>query len=178
MTFQESNKPKNQNKIIALSSKGQKYEFDFREDGSIRYKNKLIEVEIIEKDGFTFIEYNKKRYPVELLESNQNRYEVLINQLAYIFTVETPFSYKRKNFLTKQVVATRNETVTAPLPGKIIEIAIEEGQQMKEGDTILILEAMKMQNEITSHVSGRVKKILVKKGDTVMKDDVLVELER
>ena len=64
------------------------------------------------------------------------------------------------------------------MPGKIIDIMVEEGAEIKEGEPIIILEAMKMQNEITSHVSGIVKSVAVKKNETVMKDDVLIEIQK
>jgi biotin carboxyl carrier protein len=53
---------------------------------------------------------------------------------------------------------------------------VEEGSEVKEGEPIIILEAMKMQNEISSHVSGIIQSVAVKKNDSVMKDDVLIEL--
>ena len=70
------------------------------------------------------------------------------------------------------------EIVTAPMPGKIIELLVEENTRVKEGEPILILEAMKMQNEIIAMVSGKVCKIHVIVGDSVTKDEVLMEIER
>ena len=55
---------------------------------------------------------------------------------------------------------------------------VEEGSEIKEGEPIIILEAMKMQNEISSHVAGVVKSVEVKKNDSVMKDDVLIEIQK
>ena len=165
-------------KYIALTNKGKKYEFYFSEDSAITYKNKILSISIDESEGFTFIEFGKNKYPVEIIDRNQNKYEVLINNVSYNFTVETPFSFKRKQLLTSQQPSSKTENIVAPLPGKILEIMAEEGVSVLEGDAVLILEAMKMQNEITSHVSGKVKKIFVKCGDTVMKDDPLMEIEK
>jgi biotin carboxyl carrier protein len=64
------------------------------------------------------------------------------------------------------------------MPGKVIELLVEESAHVQEGEAILILEAMKMQNEIIAQVSGKIKKISVKAGDSVTKDDVLMEIER
>ena len=64
------------------------------------------------------------------------------------------------------------------MPGKIIDILVEEGSEVKEGEPIIILEAMKMQNEIASHVTGVVKSVSVKKNDSVMKDDVMIEIQK
>jgi len=63
--------------------------------------------------------------------------------------------------------------ITAPMPGMIIEFKVKEGDSVKAGDTVLILEAMKMQNSIPSPVSGVVKKINAAPGASVPKDSVL-----
>jgi biotin carboxyl carrier protein len=64
--------------------------------------------------------------------------------------------------------------VFAVMPGRITSILVREGELVSEGSPLLILEAMKMQNEITSPISGRVKSVLVLEGATVKKDENLV----
>ena len=66
------------------------------------------------------------------------------------------------------------ETITAPMPGKIIAIKVAAGQAVKEGDLVLTLEAMKMENEIFAGASGTVKEIRVSEGAAVNPGDVLV----
>ncbi|ASJ09428.1 pyruvate carboxylase [Thermococcus siculi] len=66
--------------------------------------------------------------------------------------------------------------VTAPMPGKILRILVKEGEQVKTGQGLLILEAMKMENEIPAPKDGVVKKILIKEGDTVDTGQALIEL--
>ncbi len=68
-------------------------------------------------------------------------------------------------------------TVAAPMPGSIIDVKISEGDQVNEGDLLLILEAMKMENEITAPVSGTVVQVLAQKGTTVNSGDRLVVIE-
>ncbi len=65
-------------------------------------------------------------------------------------------------------------SVKAPMPGMIVDIKVEVGQNINKGDEVLILEAMKMQNSLTSPVSGVIKAIKVKSGDSVKQGDVLV----
>lgn len=177
MGTSENTSDKMETSYIALTKKGKKYEFDFKDD-RIHFKNKIMDAKIIERDGFTYIEFGDNKYPIEILSRNQNKYEVLINNVSYFFSVETPFSYKRKTLLISTQVASKSENILAPIPGKIVDILVDENQHVNEGEALVILEAMKMQNEITTHVAGKVKKIMVKKGDTVMKDDVLVEIEK
>ncbi len=66
--------------------------------------------------------------------------------------------------------------VTAPMPGIIIEYRVNEGDNVKEDDVLLILEAMKMQNEIKAKTSGKVKKLACNEGDRVGKGDLLLEI--
>lgn len=65
-------------------------------------------------------------------------------------------------------------SVVAPMPGKIISIKVTKGQSVNAGDTVLILEAMKMEQEIKSAVSGTVSDIPVSVEDTVKKDQPLI----
>ena len=64
-------------------------------------------------------------------------------------------------------VTAAGECVTAPMPGNILKVNVSEGQAVKEGDLLVILEAMKMENEIFAPCNGTVKQILVQKGATV-----------
>ncbi|WP_297520195.1 pyruvate/oxaloacetate carboxyltransferase [Thermococcus sp.] len=67
--------------------------------------------------------------------------------------------------------------VTSPMPGKILRILVKEGEQVKTGQGLVVLEAMKMENEIPAPKDGVVKRILVKEGDTVDTGQPLIELE-
>lgn len=64
--------------------------------------------------------------------------------------------------------------VTAPMPGTILDVKCTEGSSVKKGDVLLILEAMKMENEIVSPADGAVKQIAAAKGASVSSGDVLV----
>jgi biotin carboxyl carrier protein len=66
------------------------------------------------------------------------------------------------------------ETVKSPMPGNILKINVTQGQQVAEGDVLIILEAMKMENEVVSTKSGTVAQILVSKGAVVETDTPLV----
>jgi len=63
------------------------------------------------------------------------------------------------------------------IPGTIVKIFVSEGQEVREGEQMLILEAMKMRNKLLFHSGGKVKSIKVKEGEKVPKDYLMVELE-
>lgn len=68
------------------------------------------------------------------------------------------------------------KAVLSPMPGVILDIKVKEGDAVSSGQTVIILEAMKMENEIVSEFVGTVASLKVKKGDTVDTDAVLVEI--
>ncbi len=172
-------KKKQSDKLIALSTANKAFEFKKPLEKKIKYQGKQVEVKLREDpDGFSYIVWKNKKYMLDVIEKNQNRYTVMINGVWHSFTVETPISLKRRRFLEQQGESSSSVAIEAPMPGKIIEILVEEGSEVKVGEPIIILEAMKMQNEISSHVSGIVKVIAVKKNDSVMKDDLLIDIHR
>ena len=68
------------------------------------------------------------------------------------------------------------EKVPSPLPGVIIEISVKEGQQVKQGQKVVVLEAMKMENEIPAPKDGTITEIHVHKGDTLQEGDPVVTI--
>lgn len=111
------------------------------------------------------VDFLKKSYTVEV---NQNSYTVEIANELDILIKEMGFEVGK----TKQVNA-----IKAPMPGLILEINVSVGQEVKEGDNLLILEAMKMENSFASPRDGVIKSIVVAKGDAVDKGQLLIEFE-
>jgi len=74
-------------------------------------------------------------------------------------------------------VAAASGSTVAPMPGTILKVSVNVGDTVKAGDSIVVLEAMKMENDITAPKDGVVKAIAVTKGQTVAKGDVLFEVE-
>ena len=79
--------------------------------------------------------------------------------------------------VTKPATSSEKTVIQSPLPGIIIDIKCKEGDVVKKGQTLLILEAMKMENNILASTNGTVKQILVNKGDTVLEGADLVVIE-
>lgn len=125
------------------------------------------------------------------------RFQVNVNGTSYDVTVEeiddisvaqtvsvpvvSPTTHTVKQQASKVVNDKSNiksgETVTAPMPGTIVNVLVSEGQLVKSGDVILVLEAMKMENEIASPRDAKVIQVAVAKGASVNTGDVLVVLE-
>ncbi len=92
---------------------------------------------------------------------------------------DTPYEtrYTRKFEQRKPWQPPDPRRVLAFIPGSIIEINVEPGQRVRWGDSLLILEAMKMKNDVTAAQDSVVKAVHVKKGDKVMKNQLLIEFE-
>lgn len=83
-------------------------------------------------------------------------------------------SVKAEEKQQAEVSSAAGDELKAPLPGKILKINVSEGDSVTEGDTLIILEAMKMENEILANTSGKVKKVSVAVNDMVETDDTLL----
>lgn len=164
---------------IAVTPGNKKYVIRNPFSEELKINGHKQDIKIFEdEEGFTFLEFKNKKYLAEITDKSQNKYTVLLNGLSYSFTIESPISYRRRKYLEKHKEISKLEVVSAPMPGKIVELLVEPNSRVKEGEAILILEAMKMQNEIITQVSGKIQKIYVKAGDSVAKDEVLMEIER
>ena len=165
-------------KLYALSSENRRFCFSLPLKHSIRIGKRDYEVKLKSDEKYgTYILWKNRKYPVEIVRSRQNKYEILFNDISYTFTVETPFSLQRMKVLNSTRGKAEKESVKAPMPGKIIDVLVREGSSVLRGEPVVILEAMKMQNEIQSPVNGQVVKITAKANSNVMKDDVLVEIK-
>jgi glutaconyl-CoA/methylmalonyl-CoA decarboxylase subunit gamma len=173
-----SNDKLQKKKLYAISSENRQFSFSMPFKHSIRIGKRDYEVKLKADEKYgTYILWKNRKYPVEIVRSRQNKYEILFNDISYTFTVETPFSLQRMMVLNAQKGKASAEYVKAPMPGKIIDVLVREGAVVQRGEPVVILEAMKMQNEILSPVNGTVVKISAKSNTNVMKDDLLVEIK-
>jgi biotin carboxyl carrier protein len=165
-------------KLYALSSENRKFSFSLPLKHTIRIGKRDYEVKLKSDEKYgTYILWKNRRYPVEVIRSSQNRYEILFNDISYTFTVETPFSLQRMKVLNSKKGKVEKEFIKAPMPGKIIDVLVREGSNVLRGEPVVILEAMKMQNEILSPVNGVIVKVSARANTNVMKDDLLVEIK-
>ena len=118
------------------------------------------------EDNIAEIDVNGSIYQVELAEQ--------------VKTTKTPKLVRSKPVQTKETKpkpAAGLSRVEAPLPGTIFKVIVKEGDDVKKGQSIMVLEAMKMENNILAEKDGVVNKIHVSEGDAVLQGDILVEIE-
>lgn len=129
------------------------------------------------KEGHYHILYQNKSYQAELVKVDALTKSVTLklNNHRYTVEVKDKFDLLLEKMGISSVNAGKVNNIKAPMPGLIINLKVAEGDTVKAGDQLLILEAMKMENILKSPGDGVVKKIKVKKGDSVEKNQILIE---
>ena len=144
------------------------------------------------KDDSKGIKMKQYKYQI-----NGNRYEVsvetpaadgtiavTVNGETYSVMREPEPVVEKKKVVVKPVAAKpttgtdeMQDALRSPLPGTVVEILAKTGQQVKEGETLIVLEAMKMNNNLTAERDGIVKSILIEEGEAVKENTPLVTFE-
>lgn len=121
------------------------------------------------------VKVNGTEYEVEL-EFNGEAWEVTVE--GSTFTIEMPgVSAAPKAKRSASGGRKKSGTVSANIPGKVVTVEVKEGQKVKEGQVVLILEAMKMQNEIQAPISGTVVSVQCQEGDAIEANVPLLVIE-
>lgn len=130
-------------------------------------------------NGSYHILKDNRPYRAEVTEKDflKKTYTVSINNNTYDVHIGNALSRLIKNMGFEVGTAKQVNEIKAPIPGLILEIAVTEGQEVNENDTLLILEAMKMENTFHSPRAGVIKSIAVTKGQAVDKGQLLIEFE-
>lgn len=136
---------------------------------------------------------NGTNYEVAVGDIDENIVTVVVNGEEYKVEMEKePEPEKKKPVLGKPAAQTassddapatdkaainKNNAIKAPLPGVITDIKVAVGDEVQAGDTVVVLEAMKMANALQAEKGGKVTAVCVKIGESVMEDDALVVIE-
>lgn len=126
-------------------------------------------------------------YNVKIVSHENNNIELEVNGTAYTVTLKEEIKKSKTPTLVRS--ASRRPTeplkvnpgmgktkIVAPIPGVVLSIDVKVGDVIKVGDRLLVLEAMKMENNITSEKSGTVSSIHISKGQQVLQDELMIEL--
>lgn len=114
---------------------------------------------------------------LEPAEGSDKKFKVSIEGEIFLIEIKDEMDQLVENMGFGQGATRQLTSIMAPMPGLVLEINVVDGQTVNQGDKILILEAMKMENSISVPSSAVIKKILVSKGQAVDRGQVMVELE-
>lgn len=134
---------------------------------------------IAQGDNRWHLLHKGQAYHVEVEEANftQKFFCLRVNGIRHEVRLSDPYDVLiDKLGLAKKVVHAVNE-IKAPMPGLIGEVQVTKGQTIQEGDPVLILEAMKMENVIKSPTSGTIKEVQIQAGEAVEKGQVMIVFE-
>lgn len=157
---------------------------------------KPVQVELEKKDHHYEVSIDGRMYTVDAFLTGPLEFSMLVDGKSrevalekkenhytahfYDHVMEFEF-YEARKFkageLAKKTVTSGPVKIMAPMPGKIVRIPVQENAAVAEGDPVIVMEAMKMQNEFRAPRSAIVRKIQVKEGDTVSAQQVLIILE-
>jgi len=164
--------------IQATVNTGNGYSYE-EKNGSIYINGEELILDLKKlKLGYYHILLNGKSYNIEVLESIKSTKSHQIRINGKVFDVQLRDRYdKLLHELGLDVNASQKiADLKAPMPGLVVDIPVAEGQEVKKGETLLILEAMKMENTLKAVADGIVGKINVRKGQAVEKNEVLIQL--
>lgn len=148
-------------------------EFSFKINGA-EYKCAVEEIEA----GLTEVTVNGKKYTVETEKPVAPAPKAAPAAAPKAAPAPAPAAAPKAAAPAPKAAApaAAGAQVKSPLPGSVVKVCVNEGQDVKKGDTLLILESMKMENPILAEQDGKVAQVAVAAGQTVMQDDLLVVL--
>ena len=157
------------------------FQFDVEEKSNEFYVNgsKLnVDLSSTSSNSSSII-YNNKSFNTEIVELNKvdKTCTIRVNGNNYALKIEDKFDQLLKQLGLDNIASAKIAEIKAPMPGLVLDVIAVEGTEIKKGDNLLILEAMKMENIIKSPADGIVKKIAVVKGDKVEKNQVLIQFK-
>ncbi len=136
------------------------------------------------------LKINGNEYNVDINEVEGQEIKLDVNGTSYVVTVDQEIKQQRKapvaasrpaqvspvggGAAPKASAPAAGTKVSTPLPGTILDVYVNVGDSVKAGQTVVLLEAMKMENNIEADTDGTVKEVKVRKGDSVLEGDVLV----
>ena len=146
----------------------------------ILVNDQAVEIDLEQLDSSTQVEpgvysllLNGESYEVRIVPATQN-FDVHIDGKRFNVEVRDPRNISRRS---RGALGAGRQNIAAPMPGKVIRVLVRVGDAVETGQGVVVVEAMKMQNEMKASRPGRVVEIRVKNGDTVSAGDTLVALE-
>lgn len=112
-----------------------------------------------------------------LISEEENEWNVLIRGTLYSAEVIDEREKRLRDASGELALSSGEYTLQAPMPGLVVKVAVKEGKKVKKGDVLVILESMKMQNELKSPHKGTITGVNIKKGDRVEKREAMVIIE-
>ncbi|MFC5409054.1 acetyl-CoA carboxylase biotin carboxyl carrier protein subunit [Larkinella bovis] len=153
------------------------FEIDFSGDQPVLNGQPLAWDLVRLNDRMFHILHQNRSYTAEILalDAAEKTAILKINQTIHRVALKDRFDLLLEQMGMSAASRTRVNDIKAPMPGLILSLSVQAGDTVQKGDTVLILEAMKMENVIKSPADGTIKTVRISRGQTVEKNQVLVE---
>lgn len=140
---------------------------------------RVLQVDLAADDGAPVrsVRIGGRSRRVVPVRNGRGAWSLVVDGLAYEAEVLDPADEAVRRAGRKAAAVSGPAPLRAPMPGLVVRIEVVVGDDVVEGDGVVVVEAMKMENELRAAGPGRVAKVLAKEGTTVEKDQVLVEFE-
>lgn len=146
-----------------------------REHGGLFLNGKKLALDVARLDeNRLHLLLNNRSFTVEILRKEDKSMVVSVNGQQYELTVRTELDLMLAKLGLNQLAESKVNEIKAPMPGLVLRIIAEAGQEVKKGDPLLVLESMKMENVLKSPGAGIVDKVMVSPGNAVEKGQTLV----
>jgi len=139
-----------------------------------------LDLDFIENaDGSFHVLHQQKSYKAKItnIDFAAKTIELKVNGNTYMAEIADQHDQLVKKLGLTLASSQKMNSVKAPMPGLVLDVVVKEGQRIAKGDTLLILEAMKMENVIKAIGEGTVKKVHASKGMAIDKGELLIELK-
>ncbi|MCF6271462.1 MAG: acetyl-CoA carboxylase biotin carboxyl carrier protein subunit [Melioribacteraceae bacterium] len=146
-------------------------------NNSIELNDDNYEVELSQLSNFSYLlKVNNRVYQITTEKFDGQNYTFTIGGFSYNTTVRTSLEEKANEYLQNKAKENGTEIIKSPMPGLIVKILKQVGDNVKTGEPIILLEAMKMENEIRASATGIIKSISTKENSSVEKGEALLEI--
>ena len=165
--------------MLRISLNKQEYLFDKKAE-TVLLNGKPVDADVLKlyKNKFHVL-INNHSYNIELLNKDENgkMQTVLVNGQKQIIEIKDKYDDLLKQLGMDKLMGNKINLLKAPMPGLVLKVMVTEGQVIKKGDGLIVLEAMKMENIIKASADGIVKKIHIEEKNTVDKNQKMIEFE-
>ncbi len=165
--------------MLRITLNQQEYLFDKKAE-TVMLNGHAINADVVKLDKNKFhVIINNSSYNIELLAKDENAKNqiILVNGQKQNIEIKDKYDDLLKQLGMDKLMGNKANLLKAPMPGLVLKILVTEGQAVKKGDGLLILEAMKMENIIKASSDGIVKKIHIEEKNIVDKNQKMIEFE-
>ena len=162
--------------VVTINSKKKSVQLSI--NSLISVNNREYHHELFHLSGHTYLlKLDNKIYEISAERLDHERYQVSIDGKSFETLIRTNLQEKAAKLIEQKNSVSHKYIAKAPMPGMILKIKKETGDEVMQGESVIILEAMKMENDLRAQVSGRIKSINVKEGMAVEKGFILFTIE-